>query len=89
MSKELNLKELSGITGGTDNETAAASKVTYINYTIAKGDTLELIALKFNTTVNDIIRANDIQSNIGISSASNDSRLAPGRILKISLASKL
>ena len=42
-----------------DEEEKAKEPYSYVNYTIQKGDTLPLIADKFNVTPNDILKCNE------------------------------
>ena len=43
--------ELSEVSGGADT-------VTYIKYTVVKGDTLSKLAKRFGTTVNTLVKIN-------------------------------
>ncbi len=55
------------VTGNTSGEN------NYLTYSVKKGDTLYSIASKYNTTVDEIIRANNLTSNV----------LSVGQVLKI------
>ena len=46
-------KELAGVAGGTGTD-------LYFFYTIAKGDTLDRIARRYNTTEDELVRINRI-----------------------------
>ena len=47
--------ELSEVSGGADT-------VTYIKYTVVKGDTLSKLAKRFGTTVNTLVKINHIKN---------------------------
>lgn len=47
-----------------ETDESVTSLPSYINYTVQKGDTLYSIARKYNTTTNDILKDNNLNSSI-------------------------
>lgn len=59
MPNELSPEELGRVTGGLSN----GAQVKYTFHTYYDGDTLEAIAVKFKTTVEEICQLNNITPN--------------------------
>lgn len=62
----------------TDNETKPLTKTAFIDYIVKSGDSLYKLAKKYNITVNDIMKDNNLSSPI----------LSIGQVIKIRLGAK-